>query len=53
MLVVPCRAPVIKPEELTEATVEFELDHITSGADELPPDPVIVADACTEVPETT
>jgi hypothetical protein len=38
---------VIKPVELTEATVELELDHVTSGAGE----PPILADACTEVPD--
>jgi hypothetical protein len=49
---VPCRAPVIKPVELTDATVEFELDHVTSEAGELAPELfVILADACTEVPD--
>jgi hypothetical protein len=43
---------VIKPVELTEATVELELDHVTSDAGELPPEPfVMLADACTEVPD--
>jgi len=31
----------------------FELDHVTSGAGELPPEPsLILAVACTEVPDT-
>jgi hypothetical protein len=43
---------VIKPVELTEATVELELDHVTSDAGELPPEPfAMLADACTEVPD--
>src|SRR5688500_3131100 len=53
IVVVPLRAPVTRPE-LTEATMGFELDHVTFGAGELPPDPsLILAVACTEVPDAT
>jgi hypothetical protein len=51
IVAVPTRAPVIRPE-LTEATMEFEVDHVTFGAGELPPEPsLILAVACTEVPD--
>jgi len=51
IVAVPVRAPVTRPE-LTEATVEFELDHVTFDAGELPPEPsLILAVACTEVPD--
>jgi hypothetical protein len=46
IVALPTRAPVIRPE-LTEATVGFELDHVTFDAGE----PLIVAVACTEVPD--
>ena len=38
---------MIKPVEPTDATAEFELDHVTLDAGE----PSILADACTEVPD--
>jgi hypothetical protein len=47
MIAVPSRAPVTKPVELTAATEEFELDHVTFSAGE----PLILAAACTEVPD--
>ncbi len=51
MVAVPLRAPVTRPE-LTEATAGFELDHVTFDAGELPPEPsLILAVACTEVPD--
>ena len=51
IVAVPSRAPVIRPE-LTEATVVLELDHVTSDAGELSPEPsLILAVACTEVPD--
>jgi hypothetical protein len=46
IVALPTRAPVISPE-LTEATVGFELDHVTFEAGE----PLILAMACTEVPD--
>src|SRR5215212_5767727 len=53
IVAVPLRAPVTRPE-LTEATMGFELDQVTSGAGELPPEPsLIVAVACTDVPDAT
>jgi hypothetical protein len=51
MIAVPCSAPVTKPAELTAATVEFELDHVTLVAGVLPAASVVLADACTEVPD--
>lgn len=48
MTELPVRPPLIKPVELTAATSVFELDHETLEAAE----PLIVAVACTEVPDT-
>ena len=51
IVAVPLRNPVTRPE-LTEATEASELDHVTSDAGELPPEPsLILAVACTEVPD--
>jgi hypothetical protein len=51
MVALPLRAPVTRPE-LTVATVGSELDHVTFDAGELPPEPLLMlAVACTEVPD--
>jgi len=47
IVALPTRAPLIRPA-LTEATVGFELDHVTFDAGE---PSLILAVACTEVPD--
>jgi len=48
---VPASFPVITPPLLTDAIAEFELLHITLDAAEVPADDVMLAVACTELPD--
>jgi len=47
----PASFPVITPLALTDATAEFELLHSTLDAAEVPPDDLMLAVACTELPD--